>query len=156
MDARKVGGTHYSRVVDELGHHKLGFGVVAPRGQVGEIRLPNGVEQAVAGNRDSPAEDEHLGVENGTQARAGLTQPASELTKGVQGPRIFVDEQARQNVAREATSALALDGQLQTDSAGVSDFVGHPQQRAARPVLLDAAACAAPTRQAIGHDAQVP
>ena len=58
-------------------------------------------------------------------------------------------------VAVELAVGGAGLGEGQADAAGIRDLVGVAQQRAARAVLLDAAALTAAAGQPAGHDAQV-
>lgn len=155
MDAREIGRTDHSRVVHQFGDDELRLGVVAARRKMREIRLPNGVKQPVSGNRDSPTKNEHFGVKNGTQARARLTQPGSELTKRMQGARIFVDQQLREDVARQPTRAFPLDRQLKPNAPRIRDFIGHAKQGTTRAVLLDTATRTASARQPVGYNPQM-
>ena len=152
MNTSEIGSTHDSGMVDKLGNNELWLRVVAPRRQVRPICLAHGVEQQVARDRDSAAEHEELGVKYRAQTRTRLPEPGAQLTQGMKRARIVVGEQPGKNATGEAARALALECERKSDTACVGDFISHPQQRAARAVLLNTAACATAAWQPIRHD----
>ena len=81
VDSGEVRRSDDAGVVDEFRDCKRGLGVEPARGQVRKKGFANGVEEHVAGDRDSPAEYEDLRVEHGGKARARSAQPAAELAQ---------------------------------------------------------------------------
>ena len=108
MDARQVGRPHDTGIVHQFGHHETWLRVIPARWQVSEVRLSNGVEQQITSHRDSPSEDEELGVEHGAQACTGLAKPGAELTQGVAGAGVTVDQKPRDDLTGEPASTLPL------------------------------------------------
>src|SRR6202012_625784 len=88
MDARKIGSSNYSGVVDELSSRELRLRMESPCRQVSGERIPGRVEQEVAANRPPPTEDEDLRVEHRSKARARGPEPAAELPQRLESSGI--------------------------------------------------------------------
>lgn len=69
--------------------------------------------------------------------------------------RIPVGDEFREEVTRESPRALSCIGESQTNAARVGNLVRHTHKCSTRTVLLNAASGPTPTRQAIGHNAQM-
>ena len=107
MDPGEVGSPDHTRVVDEFCNDKFGLGVVTASWHVSAERLTDGVEQKVAGIRDSPAEHKTLGVEYRAERGACLPQPVAELLERVHGTGVPRRNERADDVSIEGTVLLA-------------------------------------------------
>src|SRR5690606_17725257 len=85
--------TYDAGVVHQFGDREFRLRVISPRRQAGQVRLPNRVEQEVAGDSHSPAEDEELWVQYRAERCARLPEPATQLPECLQGAGVLSGDQ---------------------------------------------------------------
>ena len=103
MNASQVSSPDHPGIIDQLSNHESRLRVIAARGKMSHIRLTDRVKQKVTRDRDATPEDKDLRIKHRTEARAGLAQPATQLTQCVQRSRIVVSEESCQSVAGQSS-----------------------------------------------------